>query len=102
MSNQCNCEHGDAFDNVNCSVHDTTFCKPTSCDEGFFLNINGLNVEFESNVLTELGNNSKSAIDNLNSYTVNFQLMNITDLHFNWTSATHSSTEISTLECKPE
>ena len=67
--NECSCSSGDSFIGTKCSEDGAEFCEECNIDDGYFLNINDLNVQFQNESYETLYNDGLASLDdNVYSY----------------------------------
>ena len=66
---ECSCSNGDSFKGTKCSKEGTEFCEVCDIDDGYFLNVNNLNVQFQNRSYETLYNDGlASSDDNVYGY----------------------------------
>ena len=60
---ECSCSNGDGFRGTKCSEDGAEFCEECDINDGFFLNVNNLNIQFQNRSYQNLYNNGLTSLD---------------------------------------
>ena len=61
--NECSCSNGDSFKGTKCSKDGAEFCEACNIDNGYFLNVNDLNVQFQTKSYETLYNDGLASLE---------------------------------------